>query len=710
ISVAGADSDNTEPTAQNQSISMRAAELLARPITLAGYDADGDELDYTIVNQPQNGQLLGKAPSLEYLPESTFRGQDSFTYRVSDGQDTSSTATVTIDVALESVTSDQFTGSAQGLFVHVPSHVVNADISAYKHTVILEGEAMHESASSDPDLLYHPPFVSRNDMSGKSISINLNSNRNAPLTISFKLIPANGAQNQTIMQSNAFTIADTDGTISSSVKDTSGWQTSVTNDTGILKMHSCNHFAMVLESGYLTGYLNGKPSQTTVDTGNFQALAGTLQVGPYDGKLWDIRVYERALSKTEILELADTCADEQLADGRFEDYPNYLCGVYVCQWWPEDTPDTTLENYQYYLFAQDRVYERNMFEAGMYPEGSKGSLGSHILVNDTGKDLMLSDGIRQSFVNKYTFDKPLTQNNGEYWLHENFHSFQGRLKTYRGYGHSKFLAESTASWGANHNIPAVYDSLLAYYTLHPHLPLWTIQNSPVDDKVGWEFKGGHQYGAHVFWDYLTNYIVGKRLIGDIYKDTRSGVSDTQAAFDLLADQGHDMKQVFADFAAQITTWDIEDGQAYLNSEQGSLRRMKRAKPDAGVYDAKITASYDSAGTTEQWVEVPYEYSPGSWAFNAYKVSVTQDADYTAGILTNSANSEYADFQARIVVYTPETGQRTYYTLKLAAPGEPSTMPVSAKSGDEIYLIVAATPDIFTGWESYEYHYMIYPSP
>ncbi|MCP4744835.1 MAG: hypothetical protein GY874_01650 [Desulfobacteraceae bacterium] len=699
---------NTAPTANDQNISMRAAELLARPITLAAYDADGDALTYIIVTEPQNGQILGDPPRVQYLPNASFSGQDSFTYKVSDGLKISGTATVTIDVTLESVTSGQLTGSTQGLFLHVPSHVVNADISAYGHTVIPEGEIMYESASSDPDLTNHPSFVSRNDLSGKAISIGLNGSLNAPLTISFKLIPSGDDQNKVIMQADAFELLDTTTSITSTVNYSNGNQTSLTNTASTLKIHSGNHFALVVENGLITSYLNGKSNTATLETDNLQALTGTLQAGPYDGKLWDIRVYERALSETEILELAGTCADEQLFAESFEGYPNYLCGVYVCQWWPENTDDTTIENYQHYLLAQDRVYERNMFEAGMYPEGDNASLGDYILVSDTGKDLMLSDGIRSGFVNKFDFDDPLTQSNAEHWLHENFHSFQGRLASYLGYSSNKFFKESTASWGANHNIPAVYDDLLSYYTLHPHLALWTIQSSPVDDKVGWEFKGGHQYGAHVFWDYLTNYIVGKRLIGDIFKDNRLGVSDTQAAFDLLADQGHDMKPVFADFAARITTWDIEDGEAYLKSEQGSLSRMLKAFPDAGVHDAKITASYDSAGTTEQWVEVPDEYSPGSWAFNAYKVSVTQDADYAAGVLIDSSNAEYADFQARIIVYTPETEQRTYHTLKLATPGEASTMTFSAESGDEIYLIVAATPDIFSGWDSYTYQYQIYP--
>ena len=153
---------------------------------------------------------------------------------------------MTIDVALEPCTSDLVGGPVNGLFLHVPSHVVTADISANQHTVTLDGEVMHESASSDPALLEHVPFVSRNDLTDKTISIDLNGSRNAPMTVSFKLIPASDSQSQTIMQSGAFAISDGSGTIRSTVYDTGGGQNTVTNDASTLKIYSCNHFALVV--------------------------------------------------------------------------------------------------------------------------------------------------------------------------------------------------------------------------------------------------------------------------------------------------------------------------------------------------------------------------------------------------------------------------------------------------------------------------------
>lgn len=696
---------NTSPVANDQTLSMRAAELLALPIKLAGTDAEGDQLTYTIESEPLHGRLIGTGPNLEYLPESTFRGQDTFTYMAHDVNDHSDIATVTIDVVEENCTTDLVGGPTDSLFLHVPSHLVAADISPNQHTAALEGDVMHESASSDPAVLGHPAWVSRNDLTNKTIVIDTNtSTATVPLTVSFKFIPADNTQNETIIQSDAFSIEDNAGIVRSTFYNSTTGQTTLTNNAAPLKTRSCNHFAVVLDDGKHTSYLNGRSVEVAADTSSLRSVDGLIVIGPYPGRVWDVRIYTRALSSQEILELGGAdCSDDLLATSPYEGYPNYLCGVYICEWWPDGT-DLTMENYQYYLKAQDQVYERNIFEAGMYPNDN---LCDYFSI-DPGRNLQLSEGIRNSFVRSWTFSNPLRQSNGQYWLHENFHSYHGRLGGYLGQGGSKFLLESTASWGADHNIPAVMDTLLAYYSMHPHLPLWTIQNSPVDQRAGHEFKGGHQYGAYIFWSYLTNYVVSKNLIGDIFNDTRAGSRPAEPAYDLLALQGHNMKTVFADFAARITTWDIKDGPQYEEAEQASLRRMKGAKPDAETFDNKITAVYDPNGTGNQWTPVPEQYIPGSWAFNAYRTDIDHNGFYILAVNTDPSNPPHADFQARVVVHNPNSQQRTYHLMNIASAGQTSILRVPVSAGDRLYLVVATTPDIFSGWDWYRYQYKIHP--
>ena len=62
-------------------------------------DVDGDPLTALLENGPSNGSLsLDQDGSLTYTPDPDFNGTDSFTYQASDGEVTSSIATVTITV------------------------------------------------------------------------------------------------------------------------------------------------------------------------------------------------------------------------------------------------------------------------------------------------------------------------------------------------------------------------------------------------------------------------------------------------------------------------------------------------------------------------------------------------------------------------------------------------------------------------------------
>ncbi|MHA7826217.1 MAG: tandem-95 repeat protein, partial [Roseovarius sp.] len=71
---------------------LESADLLANDL-----DLDGDDLTITAVSSAANGQVSFENGVIEYLADFEFSGQDTFTYTVSDGQE-SDTATVTVDV------------------------------------------------------------------------------------------------------------------------------------------------------------------------------------------------------------------------------------------------------------------------------------------------------------------------------------------------------------------------------------------------------------------------------------------------------------------------------------------------------------------------------------------------------------------------------------------------------------------------------------
>ncbi len=67
-------------------------------ITLRGFDPQGSNLTYSIVNPPAHGSLSGTPPNVTYSPAADYGGLDAFTFKVNDGTFDSSPATVSLNV------------------------------------------------------------------------------------------------------------------------------------------------------------------------------------------------------------------------------------------------------------------------------------------------------------------------------------------------------------------------------------------------------------------------------------------------------------------------------------------------------------------------------------------------------------------------------------------------------------------------------------
>ncbi len=99
---------NTPPTAANDVYSVAPGATLAIPASgVLGNDTDADSgttLSAIPVSSPSNGTLaLNANGAFSYTPQAGFTGTDSFTYRATDGQDTSNLATVSITVGNQPV-------------------------------------------------------------------------------------------------------------------------------------------------------------------------------------------------------------------------------------------------------------------------------------------------------------------------------------------------------------------------------------------------------------------------------------------------------------------------------------------------------------------------------------------------------------------------------------------------------------------------------
>ena len=87
---------NNPPIADTQSVTTTEDTPIA--IILSASDADGDSLAYSVIEIPSSGTISGTEPNLTYTPNTGFTGNDSFTFRASDGTSGSNFATVSIIV------------------------------------------------------------------------------------------------------------------------------------------------------------------------------------------------------------------------------------------------------------------------------------------------------------------------------------------------------------------------------------------------------------------------------------------------------------------------------------------------------------------------------------------------------------------------------------------------------------------------------------
>jgi large repetitive protein len=66
-------------------LNLKGAAKAVVPITLGGFDYDGDPLTFRIVSKPATGKLTGKGTSFKYKPAANFSGVVTFTYVANDG-------------------------------------------------------------------------------------------------------------------------------------------------------------------------------------------------------------------------------------------------------------------------------------------------------------------------------------------------------------------------------------------------------------------------------------------------------------------------------------------------------------------------------------------------------------------------------------------------------------------------------------------------
>ena len=148
---------NVAPVATSQSVT--AVEDIAKSITLAGTDANGDVLSYTVVTSPANGTLSGTAPNLIYTPTANYNGADSFTFKANDGLLDSAVATVNLTVT---AVNDAPVALAQSVGVAInlarPMTLTGTDAEGNPLTYVVVTPPTNGSLSGTAPAVTYTPF------------------------------------------------------------------------------------------------------------------------------------------------------------------------------------------------------------------------------------------------------------------------------------------------------------------------------------------------------------------------------------------------------------------------------------------------------------------------------------------------------------------------------------------------------------------------
>ncbi|HJO92524.1 MAG TPA: glycosyl hydrolase family 18 protein [Victivallales bacterium] len=99
----GPPNGNTEPVAKDDSVSTNVNTHVTIDVLINDSDADGDTLQITDITTPSKGAAVLDLDKIVYTPDNGITGNDSFTYKIDDGNGGVSSALVTIKILDDTV-------------------------------------------------------------------------------------------------------------------------------------------------------------------------------------------------------------------------------------------------------------------------------------------------------------------------------------------------------------------------------------------------------------------------------------------------------------------------------------------------------------------------------------------------------------------------------------------------------------------------------
>jgi VCBS repeat-containing protein len=275
---------NFAPTTKNSNFTTAAGSSLntAAGAVLAGAtDPENDPLTSVLVTGTSHGSLtLNANGSFSYTPNSGYTGADSFTFKASDGFDTSNSSTVSITVSASQppvANNDSYTGNENTVLSENAANGVLAndtDPSGKTLTAILQSQPAHGSLTlnSDGSFTYTPNnnFVGSDSFTYRASDGTLTSN---VATVSLTINRVNQApvavnDSYSVVAGHALSINAIIGVLANDADPDGDSLTAVlvaTTAHGTLSLNTSGSFTYTPNSGF-----------SGTDTFSYQASDGSL--------------------------------------------------------------------------------------------------------------------------------------------------------------------------------------------------------------------------------------------------------------------------------------------------------------------------------------------------------------------------------------------------------------------------------------------------
>lgn len=146
---------NDSPTATNGSATTNDDMIIT--IALTGEDIDGDDLNYRLVSQPENGWVseVHDGNLVDFTPAQPFYGETSFTFSVSDGaRSANGTINVTVTAVPQAHTISATTLENQGITIFATE--TDADSSSLSFTISEAPQNGSVTSNGSKEFFYTP--------------------------------------------------------------------------------------------------------------------------------------------------------------------------------------------------------------------------------------------------------------------------------------------------------------------------------------------------------------------------------------------------------------------------------------------------------------------------------------------------------------------------------------------------------------------------